>query len=75
LVLANEVIVEVEDQGLGFNPCHVPNPLIKERLGGTIGRGLFLMQAYTSWLRFNSWGNRVTMCRRRSVTSTTDSKP
>jgi serine/threonine-protein kinase RsbW len=67
LVLANEVFMEVQDQGQGFDPTRVPDPLVEERVDRPSGRGLFLMRVYTSWLSYNAKGNRVTLCRRRSV--------
>jgi serine/threonine-protein kinase RsbW len=63
----DEILIEVEDEGEGFDPACVPDPLAGENVGRPFGRGLFLARAYTSWLTFNSRGNRVTMCRRRSA--------
>jgi serine/threonine-protein kinase RsbW len=65
LVTASEVLLEVEDEGWGFDPESIPSPL------ATGGRppcwGLFLTRAYMSWVSFNPQGNRVTLCRRRSA--------
>jgi serine/threonine-protein kinase RsbW len=66
LVTAAEVLMEVEDQGKGFDPNQVPDPLTEENLVRPGGRGLFLMRAYMSWVSFNPQGNRVTLCRQRS---------
>jgi len=66
LVTPAEVLVGVEDQGPGFDPASVPNPLSEEILDRPGGRGLFLMRAYASWVSFEPPGNRVTLCRRRS---------
>jgi serine/threonine-protein kinase RsbW len=65
-VRADRVLLEVEDQGAGFDPSRVPNPLDPENLDKPSGRGLLLMQSYATWLRFNERGNRVTLCRARS---------
>jgi serine/threonine-protein kinase RsbW len=65
-VTRNEVIVEVLDEGAGFNPALVPDPRLEENLDRPGGRGLFLMQVYMSWVRFNERGNGVTFCRQRS---------
>jgi serine/threonine-protein kinase RsbW len=62
----DRVLMEVEDQGAGFDPARVPDPRDPENLDRTSGRGLLLMQSYTTWLRFNERGNRVTLCRARS---------
>jgi serine/threonine-protein kinase RsbW len=66
LVTVAEVLIEVADQGPGFDPDQVPNPLVEENLQRRGGRGLFLMRAYMSWVGFNREGNRVTLARRRS---------
>jgi serine/threonine-protein kinase RsbW len=67
VVTPTEVLLQVEDQGQGFDPNHVANPLTEEQIGRPTGRGLFLARAYSSWMSFNTRGNRVTVCRRRSA--------
>jgi serine/threonine-protein kinase RsbW len=66
LVANAEVLVEVKDEGRGFDPDRVPDPLAEKCLDRPGGRGLFLMRAYMSWVAFNDQGNRVTMCRWRT---------
>jgi serine/threonine-protein kinase RsbW len=66
LVRPGEVAVEVEDQGRGFDPSLVPDPLTEENVGRPGGRGLFLMRAYMNLVCFNRAGNRVTLCRLRT---------
>jgi serine/threonine-protein kinase RsbW len=66
LVAQAEVLVEVQDEGHGFDPGQVPDPLAEEYQDRPGGRGLFLMRAYMSWVAFNQQGNRVTMCRWRT---------
>jgi CheY-like chemotaxis protein len=56
-------LVEVEDEGEGFDPQHLPDPCAPENLERPGGRGVLLMRSYTSWLRYNPRGNRVTLCR------------
>ena len=67
LVAPDEVALQVEDEGPGFDPTQVPDPLT----GGCAERfkrlGLFLMRAHMNWVHFNARGNRVTMGRRRSA--------
>jgi serine/threonine-protein kinase RsbW len=65
LVTEAEVLLEVEDEGWGFDPDAVPNPLNPG--GRPVCWGLFLTRAYTDWVCFNTRGNRVTLCRRRSA--------
>jgi serine/threonine-protein kinase RsbW len=57
-------LAEVEDQGAGFNPADVPDPLAPENLERPGGRGLLLMRRYMTWVRHNAVGNCVTLCRR-----------
>jgi serine/threonine-protein kinase RsbW len=61
-----EAVMEVEDQGRGFDPDQVPDPLAEQLLDRPGGRGLFLMRSYMTWVSFNREGNRVTLTRRRS---------
>lgn len=66
LVTVPEVLLEVEDEGGGFDPDQVPDPLLEPYVDRPGGRGLFLMRTYMTWVSFNSEGNRVTMSRYRS---------
>jgi serine/threonine-protein kinase RsbW len=63
----DRTVAEVEDQGPGFDPRAVPNPLAPENLEKPSGRGLFLMRAYLTWCHHNARGNRVTLCKHRSA--------
>jgi serine/threonine-protein kinase RsbW len=60
------VVLEVEDQGQGFDPDQVPDPRREPYMDRPGGRGLFLMRTYMTWVSFNREGNRVTFSRRRS---------
>jgi serine/threonine-protein kinase RsbW len=66
-VSPEQALVEVEDQGPGFNPDDVPDPLAPENLERPGGRGLLLMRAYLTWVRYNDRGNAVTLCKSRST--------
>ena len=66
LVTPEAVLAEVEDQGPGFNPEAVPDPLARENLERFSGRGLFLMRSYMTWVRHNERGNCITLCKYRS---------
>jgi serine/threonine-protein kinase RsbW len=61
------VLIDVEDEGPGFDPNLVPDPTLPENLERPSGRGLLLMRSYTTWLRFSPRGNRVTLFKRRSA--------
>jgi serine/threonine-protein kinase RsbW len=66
-VEGDHVLAEVEDEGRGFDPHAVPDPRDAENLERSCGRGLFLMRAYMTWIRYNASGNCVTLCKRRST--------
>jgi serine/threonine-protein kinase RsbW len=61
------VVVEVEDEGPGFNPAAVPDPRLPENLERPNGRGLLMMRHFMTALRFWGRGNCVTLCKRRSA--------
>jgi serine/threonine-protein kinase RsbW len=61
------LVVQVRDQGPGFDPSQVPDPLADENIDREGGRGLHLMRAYMSWVSYNETGNCVTMCKRRAL--------
>ena len=64
-VSANGVIAEVEDQGRGFDPTQVPDPLAPENLDRPSGRGLLLMRSSMTGICHNEQGNRVCLCKNR----------
>jgi serine/threonine-protein kinase RsbW len=49
----NRLTIRVQDQGAGFDPDNVPDPLAEENLMSKSGRGLFLMRAFMDDLRMN----------------------
>jgi serine/threonine-protein kinase RsbW len=59
-----KVLLEVEDQGQGFDPQDIPDPTAVENLERPCGRGLLLMRAYMTWIRYNESGNCLTLCKR-----------
>ncbi len=59
------LLAQVEDQGKGFNPDDVPDPLDPENLERPCGRGLLLMRSYMTWVRYDAPGTCVTLCLRR----------
>jgi len=56
------ILVEVRDQGPGFDPAQVPDPTARENLERAGGRGLLLIRHYATWVRFNEQGNGITFC-------------
>lgn len=67
LVTNEEVVVEVEDEGPGFDPALAPDPFNGSDTERFKRLGLFLMRAHMNWVHFNARGNRVTLGRRRTA--------
>jgi serine/threonine-protein kinase RsbW len=59
-----EILAQVEDEGAGFDPEKVPDPLAVENLERDSGRGLYLMRTYMTSVCHNSRGNCVCFCKR-----------
>jgi serine/threonine-protein kinase RsbW len=66
-VTTDKVMAEVVDEGPGFDPGRVADPLAGENLDRPCGRGLLLMRHYMTWVRFNPRGNAVTLCKCRAA--------
>jgi serine/threonine-protein kinase RsbW len=64
-VTHDRITAEIEDQGPGFDPTAVPDPLDDANLDKASGRGLLLMRAYMTSVHFNVRGNRVMLCKMR----------
>jgi serine/threonine-protein kinase RsbW len=58
--------VHIRDEGAGFNPEDVPDPLEVENLERPCGRGLLLMRHYMTDVTFHAPGNSVSMSKVRS---------
>lgn len=58
--------IEIADEGPGFTPGTVPDPTTGELLCEPHGRGLLLMRAYMSRVKYLGCGNRLVMEKRRS---------
>jgi serine/threonine-protein kinase RsbW len=64
-ITGREFLIEIQDEGRGFDPEGVPDPLNPENLERPGGRGVFLMRHYMSWVQYNEIGNCVTLCKVR----------
>ena len=64
-VLPDRFDVGVTDEGPGYDPGDVPDPLADENLERPTGRGLFLMQHYMTEVVVHPPGNRLTMSKVR----------
>ena len=57
--------VYVTDEGTGFDPASVPEPIRPEQLDELGGRGLFLIRKLVDAVHFNPQGNSICMMLRR----------
>ena len=62
----HQFMIEIQDEGRGFDPEGVPDPLDPENLERPGGRGVFLMRHYMSWVQYNDVGNCVMLCKVRA---------
>lgn len=56
---SNTIQFTVTDQGAGFNPNNLPNPVDEKNLLKSGGRGVYLMKHYASTITYNDKGNQV----------------
>lgn len=61
----DSILLGVTDEGPGFDPAEIPEPLRPADLERTCGRGLFLIRKLTDEVRFNDRGNTIWMTLRR----------
>ena len=57
----NGLRVRVSDEGSGFDPDAVPEPISRDGIARPRGRGLFLLKQLADGVAFNDTGNRVTL--------------
>jgi CheY-like chemotaxis protein/anti-sigma regulatory factor (Ser/Thr protein kinase) len=60
----NEAVFVIRDEGPGFDTTKLPDPTDPANLEKSSGRGLLLMRAFMSDVRYNDKGNEVTLTRR-----------
>jgi serine/threonine-protein kinase RsbW len=51
--IGNDAIVSIKDQGQGFNPDIVPNPIEESNLLNKVGRGIFIVRALMDSVNFH----------------------
>ena len=51
--------IYIEDEGSGFDRSQVPDPLAKENLEKSTGRGILLIESYMSQVSWDHGGRRV----------------
>jgi serine/threonine-protein kinase RsbW len=55
----NRLIFEVKDEGNGFDPQTLPDPLDDNNLLKTSGRGVFLMKEYADEVQYAENGTKL----------------
>ncbi|WP_445666508.1 ATP-binding protein [Fodinibius sp. AD559] len=53
--------ISVEDEGEGFDPEEIPDPLKEENLLNESGRGVYLIRQYADDVHFSKGGSKVTI--------------
>ena len=62
----DRVLIEIADEGAGFDPACVPDCTAAENLNRASGRGIMLMRNYMSRVEYTHGGHRVVMEKQRS---------
>jgi serine/threonine-protein kinase RsbW len=65
--LGKEMSLVVRDQGIGFDPDAVPDPLALENLQAEHGRGILLMRSQMDQVSFERGGSEVHMHKTASI--------
>jgi serine/threonine-protein kinase RsbW len=64
-LLADAIRLVVTDEGPGFDPTAVPEPIRPDQLDEANGRGLYLIRKLVDAVQFNEQGNSICMTLRR----------
>jgi serine/threonine-protein kinase RsbW len=65
-LVPDSIRVYVTDEGPGFDPTVVPEPIGPDQLDEAQGRGLYLIRKLVDTVYFNKQGNSICMILRRS---------
>lgn len=57
--IETEIIIQIEDEGEGFDIKKVKNPTLKENVNKESGRGIFIIKNLSDGIEYNDKGNRV----------------
>jgi serine/threonine-protein kinase RsbW len=66
-VSREHVLIEITDEGEGFDPGQVPDCTLEERLSVPSGRGVMLMRSFMTRIEYNAKGNSVVLEKRRDA--------
>ena len=64
---SERMMIQITDEGQGFDPDDVPDPTDDDNLELPSGRGLMLMKSFMSRVEFNDQGNSVRMEKSRTA--------
>jgi len=67
LVSTERFEIKIVDEGKGFDPEDVPDPMAPENLERPCGRGLLLMRHYMTEVTYHPPGNRLSMSKVRAA--------
>lgn len=62
----DQVRIEIEDEGPGFDPAKLPDPTSEEYLDRPNGRGVLLIRTFMSRVEYRGRGNVVVMEKERT---------
>lgn len=65
----NTLTIVIEDEGKGFNPSSIPDPLKEENLLKEGGRGVYLIEEYADEVSYKNSGSTLSMKFNLSATS------
>ena len=58
------MLIVVRDPGPGFDPAHIPNPVVGENIYSNHGRGIFLINTLMDEVQFKNNGKEIHMIKR-----------
>ncbi len=56
---SDKIILEVSDEGEGFNVKTIEDPTLNENIRKETGRGIFIMKSLSNSVEYNEYGNSV----------------
>ena len=65
VLLPDLIRIHVTDEGSGFDPSAIPEPLCADGIARPGGRGIFLIRRLVDSVEFNEQGNSICMTLRR----------
>ena len=67
LLEGDELVIRIADEGMGFDPAAVPDPLAPDNIARPNGRGIFFMKSFMDEIQYGlrPEGGTVVILRRR----------